>query len=685
MARGGPYTKNIPVYGHPALGFKDGATKPFRYVRDNFFNAGLDTFTLPPAQDPDSFELLQNFLPSETGVLQPRWGTRVWASNASSHRYGGNIFLHQDYTNNRKFVIEIGGSDGAAALLENGTVFRTLPTLNANNVQVFSRGYSYFADGAGNDLKWDGLVASTLTKWGIVAPPDAPTYTAAAGAVTLVAGRTYFLIFKNSTTGHLSDLSPASLTTGPQTSQQFNFTGLDVSADGQVDKKIILATADGNDETTLYFVGEINNATTTFTDNTPETTLLTNQVYLSTDILDGTEHGVADNTPPPAAGILPIKHRGRLFMANGRTTYFSKSLDELTTSTGFTAGKYEEAWPTDHFFDISEDVETIAGYLSYGDILYMGTDKSIRRLAGATFADFTLGEPEMLFSDVGVANQYVWKKVFLEGSPIGAMWLTPDKRVIGSDFNTYRDIGTPIQDQLNQINSANLSTARAAYVSQGAYTFYLLAVNTSAVSLGASSTFPNIVFAYNIRTQKWATWSPTQLETTWAVIKDIAFYISSPNGGTAGGYTYKNFPTILISLASSLGNSSNDGATLQMDQSLTNDSWLGGSGFYSVIRTAWLDLGDPTLFKAINEVEVYISGNTAITVYIQGANNAPDFASPPFQFSGAPVLSPVFNVLKLYTAGQKTKYRYYKLTFEILSAVFSLDSFVLDVVPITRT
>src|SRR5206468_875190 len=68
----------------------------------------------------------------------------------------------------------------------------------------------------------------------------------AAGAINLTVGRVYYVTFKNSITGHYSDLTPPSLSTGPLVNKQVNLT-LPVSQDPQVDRKAILGTADGGD------------------------------------------------------------------------------------------------------------------------------------------------------------------------------------------------------------------------------------------------------------------------------------------------------------------------------------------------------------------------------------------------------------------------------------------------------
>lgn len=329
--------------------------------------------------------------------------------------------------------------------------------------------------------------------------------TSGAGLVNLTVGRIYYCIFQNSETGHYGDLNPASSSSGPCTNSTISLSNLPVSADSQVDTKILLATADGGDETTLYIVASLPNVSTSFIDNTPETTLVQNQLYLVTDEF-GNEFGVSGNQPPPQNGAICIKHRGRMWMSAGQTLFFSKSLGEVTLPNGFIAGKYEESWPGDNSFDVSEGAEEIRGLLSDGQTLYIGTERHVLRLLGDDPTNFT--EPEIVHPEAGVVNHRVWQLVFLEGTPAGAMWLTPDCKILGSDFNSYHDAGNPIQDVLNSINKDTFQrTACAQFLADGPLNLYILAIPTG------SHIYPDTLCVYNMKTHTWVVWQtpdPTQ-------------------------------------------------------------------------------------------------------------------------------------------------------------------------------
>lgn len=417
------------------------------------------------------------------------------------------------------------------------------------------------------------------------------------GAINLFNGRTYFYAFLNSRTGHVSGLSAPSLSTGPLTSNNVPLSNIATSNDTQVDTTIVLATADGNDQTTLYQLTLLTNGTTTFTDNVTDATLVTQPLYLNTD-LAGVIHGIANNNPPPLLDF-PTKHKGRLYGAVGRALYFSKNLDEVTTAGGLITSKWEEAWPAVNQFDISDQVETIRALLSDGETLWIGTERSVRRLIGDSPSNFQ--KPEVQFNEVGVFSQEVWKVVFVEGQPVGTIWLTPDLRVVGSDFNTYLDIGTPIQDVLSTINAtAAGATIFAAYVNSGPADYYMLYIPTG------SNTVADTICVYNLRSKKWFIWKPTDLCST-------ALFNVSQNGT----------PQWLFStLAGPMYN-------WDITQTLVQDRINNGPvNFVASLQTSWLDLGDYTLRKFVNQIIPTTADQTALTIQVDAASNELDFNTP---------------------------------------------------------
>lgn len=425
------------------------------------------------------------------------------------------------------------------------------------------------------------------------------------GDVTLTVGREYTTIFQNSSSKHYSDIASFSLTTGPVTDANIPVTDIPVSQDAQVDTVVLLATADGGDQETLYFVASLPNGTTSYIDNTPEETLLFNNIFAMVND-SGSNVGVFDNTPPPATGQFPTLHRGRIYMAvNPRRLYYSKSEDELLTATGLITGKFEESWPALNYFDVSQSGETISGLLSDGTVLYIGTEQRVIRLFGDGPQTFT--EPQTLFTHVGVLSQDVWKMVFLQGNPLGAIWLTPDGHVIGSDFNTYQDIGQPIQDVLDSANPDMLrNLAWASYASAGTFSFFLLALPTG------TSTVADVLLALDLKSRNWFVWK------TFDALAGANFFITTAGQplllaqGALNEVTYVFTPDAQV-----------DGA---------NDLLPDNTAHYNrlipvTIQTSWQDLTDGSARKSLNEIEV-ITGSPAMLVSVDGASTEAQFAAP---------------------------------------------------------
>lgn len=470
--------------------------------------------------------------------------------------------------------------------------------------------------------------------------------------ITLISGRVYTVVFQNATAGTTSGLYPFSASTGPLTNQGQPLSGLPVHTDPQVDTKLLLATADGGDETTLYLVTSLPNATTSYSDTTPDSALLTQPIFQQTD-QNGNLHGVANNNPPPVL-TFPIKHKGRLYGTIGPTLYFSKNLNDVTTSTGTITGKWEEAWPATYSLDVSEVAETVSGLLSDGQTLYIATDASIRRLIGDSPDNFQ--EPEVIFNHAGVINQEVWKVVYAESQPVGSMWLTPDNRVMLSDFNSYQDVGAPIQDVLNSINRAVVQTvSHACAVAKGPAEYYMLYIPTG------SATTPNTVCVFNMRTKKWCIWNPTDRITT-----------SLFNITTTGAPQW---------LFAAPANNYFWNDAVNVDRSANTPV-----SYPVTLATSWLDFGDAGLTKSINKI-VLDTLDSNLTVGVTGVNKVSAIPSGVSNvLLPVPIAQETFGDLFVPMLGSIGGFRWFQLTFTSPAGTTGkvLGSFDIEAVPSMR-
>jgi len=494
--------------------------------------------------------------------------------------------------------------------------------------------------GAGN-ITWKAI--ETVTAGGL-------------GNVTLTnGGRRYYVVFQNSTAGTLSDVGPISEITGNVTNAQIFLTNIPVSNDSQIDTKLILSTADGGDPTTLYLIGSIPNSQTTFTDNISEINLLLQPIYQETDI-SGNLIGVFNNQPPPN-GLYPTLHKNRIWLIKGDDLYFSKSLADVITSTGTVAGNPEEAFDPNNTLACSLDAEKVTGLLSDGYSLYIGTERHVKRLAGDSPSNFVL--PNTIFSEAGVMNQRVWKIVFVREQPVGAMWITPDFRVLESDFNVYSNVGEKIQTTLNSINPAALDACWATFVAYDTYAFYALFIPTG------NNTSPDTLCLFDLQRRQWYIWQFADNFLSGLYYVSLSGVPRWINADTNGDIRFINRTDVT-------------------DRALDTPV-----GIASTIQTSWMPLGDGQMRKLLNEIEVGTSlSGTLVTV--EGATTQADFTSPHTVISNAPLVRNFLGDYKVFLAGSTTKDRYYRFTFTTTSTIAStiadvlMSSYGIEVIPVSR-
>lgn len=645
----GNYNYTVPQLESRMTSVND-KTGEYQYFRDSFVRASQDSYNSPPSQHPDKFESLLNVQPPTQGNLQRRWGYNAFSFHGA--QVARQLVEYQnDSAGARKIIF--ASTEGVLATGEDGVNYNTaILTPGGGAVTpriVVSRDYAYITDGVAADrIKWDGSAVGGTSAWGADSPTTVVSISGTvAGAVTLTQGRYYFAAFRNSSSGFTTGLSPVSASSGPVTAKNINLSHAEMPSDAQLDRRIWLATADAGDQTVLYLLGDTPIATTTLTDNVPDNTLLLNDIFQENDDA-GVPHGIADNDRPPTDGRLPIKHKGRIVMVSGQYLYFSKSADEVLTSTGLITSRYEECWPATYQLDVSEGAETIAALMTDGDTLYVGTERHIRRITGQSPFDFT--KPEIVFNNVGVLNQDVWKMVFTQGAPLGTMWLTPDFRLMMSDFNSYDNIGTPVQDILNSINPAAASKCHAMFGSDGPHDLYILAVPTG------SNTECDTLIVYHVGTKSFTVWQPTSPST--AMLVNI----------NASGITQWLF-------------ASSNHFTYKFSKTALSDD---GTGYTHTARTTWLSMGDPTTRKLLNEIQ--LMGDPTMRITIHGATTTADFQNPYVVVAGAALATSPFGSLRVALAQYISRYRYYRLTFTSTSDTVQsfLDNFALTAFPSNR-
>ena len=551
-----------------------------------------------------------------------------------------------------------------------------------------------------------------------------------AGPMSFVSGRQYAVALQNSTTGHTSDVYVSQLPYGPTSGYGFNqltavyssvgaaanakypvyvasanqtagFTQLRCNIsipasglDSQVDTVILLATSDGGSLGSLYQVITFPLSsfslsggfyTKAYYDTLPDSfnssantygvsnTLLAADLWAYTDST-GTSYGILLNTPPVATSFLyPTIHQGRMFATDGKTVFFSKSLEEVTTSTGLITSKWEECWPGDYQLPVALNNESIIGLKSDGTALHIGTDKSIFTLSGDGPSNFSI--PNMAFAQVGILSNDCWSVVYAEGMPSGYVWITQDYKIMYSDFSTYQEIGTSVYPIFQSLNTETLANAKVLALTQGPYNFVVFQFSRT------GSSYPQPEFwIWESRLKKWYHWVlsssevPSGTTIGSSFIYQIPSYTSSslaPGSARLFYWLYDGTHTLLH----------------YFNPLATQD--LGSYPISWSVQTAWQDCGDSTAIKVANEIE-FTGDDLPLTVTLFGATSQGQFDSGGSVLkSGPSVVGPIaaLGVNKFYCAGGATGSKYYSLGFKPVAPGTGpsvLSSFSLEYFPIAR-
>lgn len=286
----------------------------------------------------------------------------------------------------------------------------------------------YVCNGNDNDAKkWDG---TTVSQWGIDTPVTAPTLSFSAGSRTILSGCQYGYVYRNSTTGHVSTMSPASAGTGPQTSKNVTVQGAS-STDAQVDKVDIYRTEDGG--STYFFLAEVvNGGTWSFTDSLPDTSL-------NTDIEAPVDHA---NDPPPSGVSVSTFHMGRFWVASGSTLNFAGGPDT-------TNGVPEEAFPPANNFQLPDKITAMAS-MSMGLLVFTVDDAYV--VLGNDTASFYIKPWQKNF---GVPSQ----NALVQDGDLLFIYTNKGQMFQIDSTNGLQEIGFPIQAQLGAFTPANVYVA----------------------------------------------------------------------------------------------------------------------------------------------------------------------------------------------------------------------------------
>lgn len=303
-----------------------------------------------------------------TGATQPTWnpatggtttdGTVVWtnlgnASWLSNHAYAvGSVVIAEALPSDvfSTFVVMTAGTSGATRpnwvtgvglqVADGGVIWVNIgPMMLWSSIGpgVTITSVTQILDSNGNlqNVQQSGVTTASGTQptWGTELgsfTTDGSMIWVNAGpwAVASTAVTQWGYAYKNSTTGDISNMSPASVETTILLGNQVTLQGAG-SSDPQVDTIVIYRIPQGG--STFLYLDEIPNpgaGTWTYTDNTPDSGLnATIQAQRA-----------GEGTPLPAGATCMAYHLQRIFVAVGNVTYVSSGPDAIASTSSGNAG-----------------------------------------------------------------------------------------------------------------------------------------------------------------------------------------------------------------------------------------------------------------------------------------------------------------------------------------------------------
>jgi hypothetical protein len=413
----------------------------------------------------------QVYFPGD-GIAHKRPGYSLVKAGVGFNAVRGFDFQRQ--SDFKQFIILAGG--GSLAWMPAGGGLVTILSAGEDPVarwQFATNDFALYASNGINAYRFVDTGNGLLTKfnWGIQAPAAAPTFTFAAGSLTLTQGRQYAYSWVSKWTDaegtlriHVGPPSPISGSTGPQLNEVVNLAGLEASADPQVTHLWVWATNDTPENTTsaLFFLAEIANGTTTYGDDLPDTDL------------DLTRIIPYENFPiTPGSIINEYQQRVVISGIAGKA-----DLVQFTGLEEISIGIPQETAPTDAFFNVPGGTKAVTGTVPFNSQLMVATQQFWWPISGSSAETFEEGgiifSPGMVGPDAYCVT------------PMWLAWLGRDKKLWA--WNGYSEpievswkIGRSDGSQMLSMESmsdAQLATAQLRWFSWGRYNMVMVLVST---------------------------------------------------------------------------------------------------------------------------------------------------------------------------------------------------------------
>lgn len=276
-----------------------------------------------------------------------------------------------------------------------------------------------------------------------------------AGTFSAVTGYTYVFAYGNSNSGHVSNPTNPSASTGVFTNKLNVQVSLTASTDPQVNQIRVFRTKDGG--TVLFELpnSPFPNTTANVTDNAPDNTLQLLNFFLASPTLS--------NSPPPSGLVKLAFHLGRVWGSVNNLVYYSGGPDTLL-------GSGSEAFPPANVFVFPSTVNRLVP-ISSGLLVFTTDDTYIILGTGISTFYSQLFEPGL-----GLLS---WNAFDIQGSRM--FMYTSDRQFVEVSASGVNEIGYAIGDQLQTNFDPSLvyvsslvsgTSDRAVYIADGSSNWY---------------------------------------------------------------------------------------------------------------------------------------------------------------------------------------------------------------------
>ncbi|MBZ5695984.1 MAG: hypothetical protein LAN36_11575 [Acidobacteriia bacterium] len=307
--------------------------------------------------------------------------------------------------------------------------------------------------------------------------------------LTTSLGYQYYYAFMNSITGHVSNVSPISTSTGPMAGQSVTISGAGMQItpsgpygqDPQVDTIAIYRNAGGGEFwyqlTTFPNPGTTSDpGNWTYIDSTPDGQLTTS-IFAPIGLL---------NSPPPTGMVNLAYNAGRMWGSVNNFLYYNTGPDNASLLSISQNGVPAESWALSNFIPFSADL-VCSTSSAVGLVVFTTSDTQV--VVGNNLTNF---DPVNILPGHGISS---YNAVAVDGA--GILIFTTDGQVIGINPSAgSSEMGFAIGDRLQAFDPATVyiarhisgSTDNAFYIADGSTGWYRLNPNQVGASVGGEQT-----------------------------------------------------------------------------------------------------------------------------------------------------------------------------------------------------